>query len=189
MDCSLPGSSIHGTFQARVQEWGAIAFSVIAIRLSIFQCYFFLNVCIMLFSCTLHKTFKIYFSSLNPWSLDPHVMYFYSPFNFQIQIYQRIKLSNSKTKSIAPCSVQFSSEAQSCLTLCDPMNCSTPGLPVHHQFLEFTQTHVHRVGDAIQPSHPLLSLFTPAPNPSQHQSIFQWVNSSHEVGKVLKFQL
>ena len=63
-------------------------------------------------------------------------------------------------------SVQFSSVAQSCLTLCDPMNCSTPGLPVHHQLPEFTQTHVHRVGDVIQPSHPLSSPFPPAPNPS-----------------------
>ena len=68
------------------------------------------------------------------------------------------------------CSVQFSSVAQSCPTLCDPMNHSTPGLPVHHQLLEFTQTHVHRVSDAIQPSHPLLSPFPPAPIPSQHQS-------------------
>ena len=67
---------------------------------------------------------------------------------------------------------QFSSVAQSCPTLCDPMNHSTPGLPVHHQLPEFTQTHVHRVGDAIQPSHPL-SPFPPAPNPSQHQSLFQ----------------
>ena len=70
-------------------------------------------------------------------------------------------------------SVQFSSVAQSCPTLCDPMNHSTPGLPVHHQLPEFTQTHVHRVGDAIQPSHPLSSPCPPAPNPSQHQSVFQ----------------
>ena len=69
--------------------------------------------------------------------------------------------------------VQFSSVAQSCPTLCDPMNRSTPGLPVHHQLQEFTQTHVHRVGDAIQPSHPLSSSSPPAPNPSQHQSLFQ----------------
>ena len=68
---------------------------------------------------------------------------------------------------------QFSSVAQSCPTLCDPMNRSTPGLPVHHQLLEFTQSHVHRVGDANQPSHPLLSPSPPAPNPSQHQSLFQ----------------
>ena len=70
-------------------------------------------------------------------------------------------------------SVQFSSVAQSCLTLCDPMNHSTPGLPVHHQLPEFTQTHVHRVGDAIQPTHPLSSPSPPAPNPSQHQGLFQ----------------
>ena len=86
-------------------------------------------------------------------------------------------------------SVQFSSVAQSCPTLCDPMNHSTPGLPVHHQFPEFTQTHVHQVGDAIQPSHLLSSPSPPAPNPSQHQSLFQWVNSSHEVAKVLEVQL
>ena len=85
--------------------------------------------------------------------------------------------------------VQFSSVAQSCPTLCNPMNRSTPGLPVHHQLSEFTQTHVHRVSDAIQPSHPLSSPSPPAANPSQHQSLFQWVNSSHEVAKVLEFQL
>ena len=68
---------------------------------------------------------------------------------------------------------QIRSVAQSCLTLCDPMNRSTPGLPVHHQLPEFTQTHVHRVSDAIQPSHPLSSPFPLAPNPSQHQSLFQ----------------
>ena len=68
------------------------------------------------------------------------------------------------------------------------MNHSTPGLPVHHQLLEFTQIHVHRVGDAIQLSHPL-SFRSPAPNPSQHQGLFQWLNSSHEVAKVLEFQL
>ena len=89
----------------------------------------------------------------------------------------------------APSSVQFGSVAQSCLTLCYPMNCSTPGLPVHHQLPEFTQTHIHRVSDAIQLSHPLSSPSPPAPNPSQHQSLFQWVNSSHEVAKVVEFQL
>ena len=69
------------------------------------------------------------------------------------------------------------------------MNCSTPGLPVHHQLPEVTQTHVHRVCDAIQPSHPRSTPSPPAPNPSQHQSLFQWVNSLHEVAKVLEFQL
>ena len=86
-------------------------------------------------------------------------------------------------------SVQFSSVAQSCPTLCHPVNRSTPGLPVHHQLLELTQTHIHRVSDAIQPSHPLSSPSHPVPNPSQHKSLFQSVNSSHEVAKVLEFQL
>ena len=70
-------------------------------------------------------------------------------------------------------SVQFSSVAQSCPTLCNPMDCSMPGLLVHHQLPEFTQTHIHRVGDAIQSSHPLSSFSPPVPNPSQHQSLFQ----------------
>ena len=85
--------------------------------------------------------------------------------------------------------LQFSSVAHSCPILCDPMNRSMPGLPVHHQLPEFTQTLVHQVSDAIQPSHSLSSPSPLAPNPSQHQSLFQWVNSSHEVAKVLEFQL
>ena len=84
---------------------------------------------------------------------------------------------------------QFSSLAQLCPTLCDPMNRSIPGLPVHHQLPEYTQTHAHWVDDAIQPSYPLSSQSPPAPNPSQHQGLFQWVNSSHELAKVLEFQL
>ena len=83
---------------------------------------------------------------------------------------------------------QFSSISQLCLTLCDPMNHSTPDLPVHHQLLEFTQTHVHWVGNATQPSHPLSSP-SPALNLFQHQGLFKWVSSSNQVGKVLKFQL
>ena len=85
--------------------------------------------------------------------------------------------------------VQFSSVAQSCLTLCDPMNHSTPGLPVHHQLPESTQPHVHRVDDAIQPFHPLPSPSPPALNLSQHQGLFKWVSSLHQVAKVLEFQL
>ena len=85
--------------------------------------------------------------------------------------------------------IPFSSVTQSCPTLCDSMNHSMPGLPVHHQLPEFIQTHVHRVSDAIQPSHPLSSPSPPALNPSQNQSLFQWVNSSQEVAKVLEFQL
>ena len=102
-----------------------------------------------------------------------------------------------RSSLISPCLLhhtsrpQFSSVSsvtQSCLTLCDPMNRSTPGLPVHHQLPEFTQTQVHQVSDVIQPSHPLSSPSPPAPNPSQHHSLFQRVNSSHEVAKVLEFQ-
>ena len=84
---------------------------------------------------------------------------------------------------------QFSSVPQSCPTLYDTMGCSTPGFPVHHQLPEFTQTHAHRVGDAIKPSHPLSSPSPTALNLSQNQGIFQWVSSSHQVAKVLEFQL
>ena len=86
-------------------------------------------------------------------------------------------------------SVQFTSVAQSCPTLCDPMDYSTPGLPVHHQLPEFTQTQVHSVRDAIQPSHSLSSPSPPALNLSQHQGLFKWVSSSHQVAQVLEFQL
>ena len=86
-------------------------------------------------------------------------------------------------------SVQFSSVAQSCPTLCDSMNHSTPDLPVHHQLPESIQTHVHWVSDAIQPSHPLSSPSPPALNLSQHEGLFQWVSSSHQVAKVLESQL
>ena len=82
---------------------------------------------------------------------------------------------------------QFSSVAQLCPTLCNPMNRSTPGLPVHHQLLESTQTHVHWVNDAIKPSHPLSSSSPPALNLSQHQGLFQWVSSLHQVAKVWSF--
>ena len=81
-----------------------------------------------------------------------------------------------------------SSVTQSCPTLCDPMNCSMPDLSVHHQLLEFTQTHVHWVGDVIQPSHPL-SYPSAAFNLSQHQGLFQWISFSHQLAKVLEFQL
>ena len=85
--------------------------------------------------------------------------------------------------------VEFGSVSQLCPTYCDPMDCSTPGFPVHHQLSEVTQTHVHWVGDAIQPSHPLSSPSPPAFNLSQHQGLFRWVSSSHQVARVLEFQL
>ena len=93
------------------------------------------------------------------------------------------------TLCVTAFSVHFSSVAHLCPTLCDPMDCSTPGLPVHHQLSELAQTHVHRVGDAIQPSHPLSSPSPPAFNLSQHQGLFKWVNFLHQVAKVLEFQL
>ena len=84
---------------------------------------------------------------------------------------------------------QFSSVTQSCPTLCNPVDCSTLGFPVHHQLLELTQIHVHWVSDAIESSHPLSSLSPPNFNLSQHQGLFKWVSSSHQVAKVLEFQL
>ena len=94
-----------------------------------------------------------------------------------------------RQKGFTKCSVQFTSVAQSCTTFCDPMDCSMPGLSVHQQLPEFTQIHVHQVGDAIQPFHPLSSLSPLAPKLPQDQVLFQSANSSHEVAKVLEFQL
>ena len=101
----------------------------------------------------------------------------------------KISSCNSPGRWQMPFLLLFSSIAQSCPTLCDPINRSTPGFPVHHQLPELTQTHVHQVGDAIQLSHPLSSPSPPALNLAQRQGLFQWVNSSHEVAKVLEFQL
>ena len=107
-----------------------------------------------------------------------------------LSFFMMIKIQSKKEENWAlAISVQFSSEAQSCPTLCDPMDHSTPGLPVHHQLPESTQTHVHWVGDAIQPSYPLSSPSPPTFNLSQHHGLFQWVSSSHQVAKVLEFQL
>ena len=85
--------------------------------------------------------------------------------------------------------ISVSSVTQSCLTLCEPMDCSIQGFPVHHQLPELAQTHVYQVDDASQPSHPLSSPSSPAFNLSQHQGLFKWVSSSHQVAKVLEFQL
>ena len=98
-------------------------------------------------------------------------------------------ISNNMTFSHPYSSVQFSSVTQSCLILCDPMDCSIPGLPVHHQLSEFTQTHARWVSDAFQKSHLLSSPSSPAFNLSQCQGLFKWVSSMHQVAKVLEFQL
>ena len=100
-----------------------------------------------------------------------------------------ITVPDPVASSIYPSVFQFSSVAQSCRTLCNPMDCSTPGLPVLYYLPKFAQTHVHWVSDAIQPSHPLSSPSPPAFSLSQHQGLFQWVSSSHQVAKVLEFQL
>ena len=102
------------------------------------------------------------------------------------------QISSSSSLCLGPSmyisSVQFSAVTQSCLTLCDPMDCSTIGFLVHHQFPEFTQINVHWVSDAMQPSHPLSSPSPPAFNHSQHHDLLQWVSSSHQVAKILEFQ-
>ena len=109
-------------------------------------------------------------------------------FYFNVTIYVKVKLVVSTSWSYTFCRSQFSSVTQSCLTLCDPMDSSTPGFAVHHHILEIAQTHVHRVRDAIQPSHPMSSP-SPAFSLSQHQCLSPWVNSSDQVAKVLEFQL
>ena len=130
------------------------------------------------------KSHNLLYFTFNHWAQFVGI----SVYNMQslyLSAFEKKKLSLRLTTNCT----QFSSVTQSCPTLCDPMNCSTPGLPVHYQLPEFTQTHVHWVGDAIQPSHLLSFPSPPAPNPSQHQSLFQWVNSSQEMAKVLEFQL
>ena len=108
------------------------------------------------------------------------------------KLFSRAKGNSQFRRKSMPLRWQFSSGssvAQSCQTLCNPMDCSTPGLPVHHQLTEFTQIHVHGVGDTIQPSHPLSSPSLPAFNLSQHQGLFKRVSSSNQVAKVLELQL
>ena len=147
MDCSHPGSSIHGIFQARVLQWGAIAFSEVYGR-----AYYIMEV-------------KEY--------------YLGHPVEDQGNCVKQGFREILKQVEFQDHSVQFSSVTQLYLTLCNPMDHSTPGLTVHHQLLESTQTHVHRVGDAIQPCHSLSSPSPPALNLSQHQGPFQLVSSSH----------
>ena len=121
------------------------------------------------------------FDNSHPWFLK-HWEYIFFVYHV---LFSRMQMENMKSYED-----QISSVIQSYLTLCNPMDCSMPGLPVHHQHLEFTQTHVHSIGDAIiQPSHPLFSPSPPAFNFPQHQGLFKWVSSSHQVTKVLDFQL
>ena len=149
MDYSLPGSSVHGSFQARILEWVVVPSSRGSSQLRDW-------ICVSWISCIIGE--------------------FFTPSHWVSLLFI----------------YQIRSVALSCLTLCNPMNRSTPGLPIHHQLLEFTQIHVHRVSDAIQPSHPLLSPSPPAPNPSQHQSLFQlviftWGGQSTRVSALASF--
>ena len=105
-----------------------------------------------------------------------------------VQLLNRVRLFVTLKRSLNT-TVQFSSATELCPGLCDAMDCNTPGFPVLHQLLEPTQTHVHRIGDAIQPSYPLSSPYPPTFNICQHQGLFQRVSSSHQVAKVLEFQL
>ena len=174
IDHSSPGSSVHGILQARILEWVAMLSSRGSSWDRDWSCISFLPC----FGRWVLNTSEI-------WEAPWYYIHIYRIYYFYTTI---VQLLSSVWLFEIP-SIEFSSVAQSCLTLWDPMNRSTPGIPVHHQLPEFTQTHVHRVSDAIQPSHPLSSPCPPAPNPSQHQSLFQWVNSLHEVAKGLEFQL
>ena len=134
--------------------------------------------------------------SLRPHQAPPSMRFIRQEYWSGLQFPSPGDLPDTKIKPSLPCLLhygqivyQFSSVAQSCLTLCNPVYCSMPGLPVHHQHPEPTQTHVHQVGDAIQPSHPLLSPSPPTFNLFQHQGLFKSVSSSHQVAKVLEFQL
>ena len=163
MDYNLPGSLVHGILQARILEWVAISFS----------------------------------RGSSPPRDRTRVSHTAGIFFIFWATREALCSCNCTwwlaSRNPAPLGMlshfQFSSVVQSCPTLCDPMISIKPGLPVHHQLPEFTQTHVHGVSDAIQPSHPLSSPSPPAPNSSQHQGLFQWVNTSFEVAKVLEFQL
>ena len=147
----------------------------IKVFIGVTSCLLLLNtVRFYLFVLELH----IFFKKIRLWFSKKHI----ALVSITIKLFHVKLYTHRHGQSVSPV-------AQSCPTLWDPMNCNPPGLPVHHKPPESTQTHAHRVGDAIQPSHPLSSPSPPAPNPSQHQGLFQWVNSSHEVAKVLQFQL
>ena len=170
---------VHGILQARILEWVAFSFStessqlIDQIQVSCTAGRFFTNRPIReaLQNAEVCRNYGIIGRIMGLWC-------------FRSEKYQSINFSGLMSKNIVYThfwayfdleSVQFSSVAQSCLTFCDPMNCSTPGLPVHHQLPEFIQTHVHWVDDAIQPSHPLLSPSPSALNLSQHEGLFKWV--------------
>ena len=129
------------------------------------------------------------FSSCSSWALKFRLSNCFPLFSLSTTTKISIVLMNWCTHFLPEVKEVIGAVAQSCPTLCNPMACSTSGLPVHHQLLELTQTHVHQVNDAIQPSHPLSPPSPPTFNLSQHQGLFKWVSSSHQVAKVLELQL
>ena len=159
---SLPGACVHAIFQARILEQVAPSFCRDLPDPGIEPMY--------LASPALASGYFTTWEALN-------------------LFYKTQKDSQKMNLPLPKGKVQFSSVTQSCPALCDPTDCRLPGLPDHHQLPEFTQTHAHWVGDAIQPSHPLSSPSPPAFNLCQHQGLFQWVSSSRQVAKVLEFQL
>ena len=170
VDHGQPGSSVRGILQARTLGWVAISFSSDEVwsEWSVVT-QSFPTLCNPM-DCSL------------PGSSIHGIL--------QARVLEWVAISFSKVHCTLLFSQhQFSSVTPLCSTLCDPMDCSTPGLPVHHQLPELTQIHVQWVSDAIQPSHPLSSPSPPAFNLSQHQSLFKWVSSSHQVAKALEFQL
>ena len=144
---------------------------------------FLVNICIL--------TSEVVWAMLSLWFILALDLFYYIWTDlFYIEFFSPLMFIWLHWVLVAACRIfQFSSVAQLCPILYDPMDCSTPGLPVHYQLLEFTQTHAHWVGDAIQPSHPLSSPSLPTFNLSQHQGLFKWVSSSLQVAKVLEFQL
>ena len=193
--CSLPGSSVHGISQARMLEWVAIPFSrgpspgmgpaVLMVLASSGQfsalaspingnnTYTSETEQCKRRVCVADNHRKASSLSSHPGNTKYNQVEILLYWYILTSKYCHLYFSFLSRTSLCVLSPQFTSVFQSCPTLCDPMNRSTPGLPVHQQLLESTQTHVHRVGDAIQPFHPLSSPSPPAPNPSQHQSLFQ----------------
>ena len=203
VDCSPPGPSVHGILQERILEWDVISSFRGYSPPRYWTCVLLCPLNWQAGSLLVGPTGK---TKAKKYSTVIHSLEKLKSMQYKSAIRNVIKFSKTifqgwfrfTEKLGGKCRVfieglsqhmhQYSSAAQSCLTLCNPMNCSTPGLPVHHQLPKFTQTNVHWVCDVIQLSHPLSSPSPPAPNPSQHQDLFQWVNSSHEVAKVLDFQ-
>ena len=174
IDSSPPGSPIPGILQARTLEWVAISFSGSRAYL------YTKSILVLLAAYPVLLRVEVHPSHLPcPLSVDGQgvtIICFHQTIAWLTRVtgwFLRVSGAIFSGSLSRPLSVQFSSVTQSSPTPCNPMTCSTPGLPVHHQLPEFTQTHVHRVSGAIQPSHPLLSPSPPAPNPSQHQTLFQ----------------